>query len=256
MKKDNVNSIDPKRLAGKRCLVTGGSRNLGRAICVAFAEAGARVAFTYVSDDAQAEVTRELLAGLGAEPMVFKGSVVDSAHAKTCVDAIVAAWGGLDVLVNNAGVMQVLPIALLEEDDWDTVLDTCLKGPYIFSRAALRPMLRAKKGHILNIGSVAGERIVEAPVHYAAAKAGLQGLTRALAKEVGRYGIAVNDLSAGLLAAGLGQQAPQHRRDDYNKHCPLGRPGSLEEAAAFAAWLVSDENSFMSGARLTFDGGL
>jgi 3-oxoacyl-[acyl-carrier protein] reductase len=250
------NSTPALRLAGKRCLVTGGSRNLGRAICLAFAAAGARVAFTYVSDDEQAEVTRQLLADLGAEPMVFKGSVTDSAHAKASVDAIVAAWGGLDVLVNNAGVMQVLPIALLEEDDWDAVLDTCLKGPYIFSRAALRPMLRAKKGHILNIGSVAGERIVEAPVHYAAAKAGLQGLTRALAKEVGRYGIAVNDLSAGLLAAGLGQQAPQHRRDDYNKHCPLGRPGSLEETAAFATWLVSDENSFMSGARLTFDGGL
>ncbi|MCY0910791.1 SDR family oxidoreductase [Massilia sp. H27-R4] len=164
--------------------------------------------------------------------------------------------GGLDILVNNAGVMQVLPIALLEEDDWDLVLDTCLKGAYIFSRAALRPMLRAKKGHILNIGSIAGERIVESPVHYAAAKAGLQGFTRALAKEVGRYGIAVNDLSAGLLEAGMGQQAPQYRLDDYTAHCPLGRTATLEETAAFVTWLVSDENSFMSGARLTFDGGL
>lgn len=246
----------PLRLAGKRCLVTGGSRNLGRAICLAFARAGARVAFTYLKDDEQAEITRAMLAELGGEPLVFKGSVTDAAHAKTVVDAIVAKWEGLDVLVNNAGVMQVLPIALLEEADWDTVLDTCLKGPYIFSRAVLRPMLRARKGHILNIGSVAGERIVEAPVHYAAAKAGLQGMTRALAKEVGRYGIAVNDLSAGLLSAGLGQQAPQHRRDDYNANCPLGRTGTLEETAAFATWLVSDENSFMSGARLTFDGGL
>jgi len=251
-----TNPVDARRLAGKRCLVTGGSRNLGRAICLAFARAGARVAFTYLKDDEQAEITRAMLAGLGADPLVFKGSVTDSAHAKSVVDGIVARWDGLDVLVNNAGVMQVLPIALLEEADWDTVIDTCLKGPYIFSRAVLRPMLRARKGHILNIGSVAGERIVEAPVHYAAAKAGLQGMTRALAKEVGRYGIAVNDLSAGLLAAGLGQQAPQHRRDDYNLHCPLGRPGTLEEAADLATWLVCDENSFMSGARLTFDGGL
>ncbi|MES2299581.1 MAG: SDR family oxidoreductase [Pseudomonadota bacterium] len=243
-------------LAGKRCLVTGGSRNLGRAICLAFAHAGAKVAFTYLKEDAQAEITRAMLAEIGAPVMVFKGSVTDSAHAKSAVDAVVKEWGGLDVLVNNAGVMQILPIALLEEADWDRVVDTCMKGPYIFSRAALRPMLRAKAGHILNIGSIAGERIVEAPIHYAAAKAGLQGMTRALAKEVGRYGIAVNDLSAGLLAAGLGQQAPQHRRDEYVANCPAGRMGSLEEAAALATWLVSSENSFMSGARISFDGGL
>lgn len=249
-------SDPPRRLEGKRCLVTGGARNLGRAICLAFAQAGARVAFTYVKEDQDAEVTRSALQAVGAEVLVFKGSVADGAHARSTVDAIVKEWGGLDVLVNNAGIMQVLPVALLEEADWDTVLDVCLKGPYIFSRAALRPMLRAKSGHILNIGSVAGERIVEAPVHYAAAKAGLQGMTRALAKEVGRYGIAVNDLSAGLLNAGLGQQAPQHRRDDYAKNCPLGRLGELEEAAAFATWLVSAENSFMSGARLAFDGGV
>ncbi len=252
----NTNTPQPGRLQGKRCLVTGGSRNLGRAICLAFARAGARVAFTYLKDDAQAEVTRQLVAQTGAEVLVFKGNVCDAAHARTSVDAVVQAWGGLDVLVNNAGVMQILPMALLEEDDWDRVVDTCLKGPYIFSRAALRPMLRQKRGHILNIGSVAGERILEAPVHYAAAKAGLQGMTRALAKEVGRYGIAVNDLSAGLLAAGLGQQAPQNRREEFIRNCPLGRMAQLEEAADLATWLVSDENSFMSGARLTFNGGL
>ena len=249
-------STSPRRLEGKRCLVTGGSRNLGRAICQAFAAAGARVAFTYLKEDEEAETTRRLAAELGAEVLVFKGSVTDAAHAKATVDAVVKAWGGLDVLVNNAGLMQVLPIALLDEADWDAVVDTCMKGPYLFSRSALRPMMRARRGHILNIGSVAGERILDVPVHYAAAKAGLQGMTRALAKEVGRYGIAVNDLSPGLLAQGLGQQAPPHRRDDYIRNCPLGRLGTLEETAAFVAWLVSDDNSFMSGARLNFDGGL
>jgi 3-oxoacyl-[acyl-carrier protein] reductase len=245
-----------RRLEGKRCLVTGGSRNLGRAICVAFAQAGARVAFTYHQQDTEAQITQQQLLDLGAEVLMFKGSVTDAAHAKSTVDSVVKAWGGLDVLVNNAGLMQVLPIALLEEVDWDQMVDVCLKGPYLFSRSALRPMMRAKKGHILNMGSMAGERIVEVPVHYAAAKAGLQGLTRALAKEVGRYGIAVNDVSAGLLNQGMGQQAPPHRRDDYIKNCPLGRMGTLEETAAFATWLVSDENSFMSGARLSFDGGI
>lgn len=248
--------LPPRRLEGRRCLVTGGSRNLGRALCLAFAAAGAQVAFTYHREDEEAEATRRQLAELGAQALVFKGSVTDAAHAKATVDAVVKAWGGLDVLVNNAGVMQVLPIALLEEADWDHVLDVCLKGPYLFARAALRPMMRARRGHILNIGSVAGERIVEVPVHYAAAKAGLAGFTRTLAKEVGRYGIAVNELSPGLLTDGLGQQAPPHRREDYVRNCPLGRLGSLEETAALATWLVCEENSFMSGARLNFDGGL
>jgi NAD(P)-dependent dehydrogenase (short-subunit alcohol dehydrogenase family) len=244
------------RLAGKRCLITGGSRNLGRAICLAFAQAGAKVAFTFHKDETEAAHTLEQLMALGGAVKQFQGNVSDAKHARACVDEIVKDWGGLDILVNNAGIMQILPMAMLEEDDWDKVLDTCLKGPYIFSRAALRPMLRAKRGHILNIGSVAGDRIVEAPVHYAAAKAGLQGMTRALAKEVGRYGIVVNDLSPGLLDGGLGLQAPQGRRDEYVTNCPLGRMGSLEETANFATWLVSDENSFMSGAKLSFDGGL
>jgi 3-oxoacyl-[acyl-carrier protein] reductase len=244
------------RLQGKRCLITGGSRNLGRAICVAFAKAGARVAFTYLKEDAQAESTRQSILDLRADALVFKGSVADPVHAKAVVDSVVHAWGGLDVLVNNAGIMQILPVALLEELDWDQMLDACLKGPYLFSRSALRPMMRAKRGHIVNIGSMAGERIVDVPVHYAAAKAGLQGMTRALAKEVGRYGIAVNGVSAGLLDQGMSQQAPAHRREEYVKNCPLGRMAKLEETAEFVTWLVSDENSFMSGARLNFDGGV
>jgi NAD(P)-dependent dehydrogenase (short-subunit alcohol dehydrogenase family) len=246
----------PRRLEGKRCLITGGSGNLGRALCLAFAQAGAKVAFTFHKNEDEAANTLTQTLALGGDAKQFQGNVSDGKHARACVDELVKDWGGLDILVNNAGIMQILPMAMLEEDDWDKMLDTCLKGPYIFSRAVLRPMLRAKRGHILNIGSVAGERVVEAPVHYAAAKAGLQGMTRALAKEVGRYGIVVNDLSPGLLAGGLGQQAPQGRRDEYVAHCPLGRMGSMEETAAFATWLVSDENSFMSGARLRFDGGL
>lgn len=251
-----MSNSQPRRLEGKRCLITGGSRNLGRALCLAFAQAGAKVAFTFHKDETEATHTLAQLKDLGGEAKQFQGNVSDAKHARACVDEIVKDWGGLDILVNNAGIMQILPMAMLEEEDWDKVMDVCLKGPYIFSRAALRPMLRAKRGHILNIGSVAGERIVEAPVHYAAAKAGLQGMTRALAKEVGRYGIVVNDLSPGLLDGGLGQQAPQGRRDEFVANCPLERMGSLEETAAFATWLVSDENSFMSGARLSFDGGL
>jgi 3-oxoacyl-[acyl-carrier protein] reductase len=244
------------KLDGKRALVTGGSRNLGRAICVALARAGARVAFTYRRRGDDAAETARLVREAGAEPLVFQGSAADGAHATATTDAVVAAWGGLDVLVNNAAVTQVMPIALLEERDWDEVMDVNVKGAYLFARAALKPMIRARRGHILSIGSFGADRVVEAPVHYAASKAALVGFSQALAKEVGRYGVAVNVLVPGLLSVGLSTRLPPHRTATYLEHCAQGRLGSPEEIADLAAWMVSDENSFMSGARVVMDGGL
>jgi NAD(P)-dependent dehydrogenase (short-subunit alcohol dehydrogenase family) len=244
------------RLDGKRCLVTGGSRNLGRAICLALARAGARVAFTFHERQDGADETRRLLEAAGTEPLVFQGSVADRVHVVATVKAVEGAWGGVDVLVNNAALTQVLPIALLEEDEWDAVMDTNVKGPYLFSRAALRSMIRAKKGHILNVGSFGADRVLEAPVHYAASKAALVGFSMALAKEVGRYGVAVNCLVPGLLEAGLSERLPRHRVDSYVAQAALRRLGTLEEVADFAAWLVSDDNSFMTGGQVVIDGGL
>ena len=244
------------RLAGKRCLVTGGSRGLGRALAVAFSRAGARVAFTYAHDDADAVEARELVAAAGEhEPRVFKGSVADAAHVKATVASLLDAWDGIDVLVNNAGITQVLPIALLDEEDWDEVMAVNVKGAFLFSRAVLKPMIRARSGHILSVGNFASERIVEAPVHYAASKSALRGLTEAMAREVGRYGIRVNLLSPGLLDTGLSVGLPQHRIDEYLSQCPAGRVGSAEELARFATFLVSDENTFITGAKVVVDGG-
>jgi 3-oxoacyl-[acyl-carrier protein] reductase len=244
------------RLAGKRCLVTGGSRGLGRAICEAFAEAGAKVAFTFRTDTTDAEHARAKLVELGAEVLVFRGNVAESEHVKTTVAAIVAAWGGIDILVNNAGITQILPIALLEEADFDAVMAVNVKGPYLTSRAVLRSMIRARAGHILNIGSFASERVIEAPVHYAAAKSALRGMTEALAREVGRYNIKVNLLSPGLLDCGLAKMLPKHRVKEYLSQSSLGRLGTAREIAALATFMVSDENSFMSAAKIVADGGL
>lgn len=243
-------------LDGKRCLVTGGSRGLGLAICQAFAQRGAKVAFTYSEDDADAEEAKQALEALGCETLVFKGSVADGKHVRATVKAVADAWGGIDVLVNNAGVNQVLPIALLEEEDWDLVMDVNVKGTYLFSRAVLRHMIRAKRGHVLNIGNFASERIIEAPVHYAAAKSALRGLTEALAREVGRYSICVNLLSPGILDVGMGRMLPQHRVDEYLDQCPAGRLGTVAEVAETAAFLVSDRNRFMTGAKVVLDGGV
>lgn len=244
------------RLAGKRCLITGGSRGLGLAIATAMVRHGARVAFTFHKDTGDADRAATALRALGAEPLVFQGSVADAAHARDTVAAVTAAWGGLDVLVNNAGVNQILPLALIEEADWDQVMDVNAKGAFLFARAALKGMIRARRGHILNIGTFASERVIEAPIHYAASKAALRGLTEALAREVGRYGIQVNLLAPGLLDTGLAQILPKHRITEYTSQAALGRLGKADEVAELAAWLVSDDNRFMAGAKIVADGGL
>ena len=245
-----------RRLEGKRCLVTGGSRGLGRALCEAFVAAGARVAFTYRTHERDADDARAALAALGAEPLVFRGHAADAAHVKATIAALGQAWGGVDVLVNNAGITQILPIALLEEADFDAVMATNVKAPYLWSRAVLRGMIRARGGHILNIGSFASERVIEAPVHYAAAKSALRGMTEALAREVGRYQIKVNLLAPGLLDCGLARMLPKHRIDEYLAQASLGRLGTARELAALATFLVSDDNSFMAAAKIVADGGL
>ena len=243
-------------LEGKRCIVTGGTRGLGLAMSVGLARHGARVALTYKNDDASAEEAVKLVRAAGDEPLVFKGSVADSAHVRSTVDAVVKAWGGIDALVNNAAITQVLPISLLEEADWDQVMSVNVKGVYLFSRAVLRHMIRVRKGCILNIGNFASERIIEAPIHYAASKSALRGLTEALAREVGRYSIRVNLLAPGLAEVGMAQGLPQHRQREYMQQCPTGRLVRPEEVAEMVAFLVSDSNSFMTGAKVVLDGGL
>src|SRR5262249_38636136 len=145
---------------------------------------------------------------------------------------------------------------LIEEQDWDTVMDVNVKGAFLFARACLKPMIRAKRGHILFIGSFASERIVESPVHFAAAKSALRGLTEALARGSGKYRIQVNLLAPGLLESGVTRSLPKHRIDEYLAQCPAKRIGAVDELAEVAAWLVSEENTFMTGGKVVVDGGL
>jgi NAD(P)-dependent dehydrogenase (short-subunit alcohol dehydrogenase family) len=160
------------------------------------------------------------------------------------------------VLVNNAGVSQNMPLALMEEEDWDRVMDVNVKGTFLTSRTVLRGMIRRKRGVVLNIGSLAGMRMIDAPVHYCASKAAIKGLTEALAKEVARYGIRVICLAPGLLEEGVGRNLPEHRLADYLKHCALGRVGTFDEIARLAAFLVSGVNGYMSGETVIADGGV
>ncbi len=222
----------------------------------AFAREGARVAFTFRSNEEDAEEARAALAALGSPPLVFQGSVADSKHVHLVIAELQRAWGGLDVLVNNAGIQQVMPVALLEERDWDEMINVNLKGAFLFSRAALRGMIRQRRGHILCVGAFSSERMIESPVHYAAAKSGLRGLVEALAREVGRHNVQVNLLGPGLLDVGMGRMLLPHRLKEYTQQSALGRLGSAAEIAEAAVFLVSDENTFMTGAKVILDGGL
>lgn len=246
-----------KKLEGKRCLVTGASRGLGAAICRAFAAEGAKVAFTYLKSTRDADdLAAELEKTTGQKPLVFQGNVSDSAHVKTVIKEVTTQWGGIDVLVNNAGVMQVLPLALIEEADWDRVMSVNVKGAFLYSQGVLKSMIKNKSGVILNVGSFASERIVEAPIHYAASKSALRGFTESLAREVGRYNISVNLIAPGMLDVGLAQSLPKHRLDEYLSQCPLGRLGNAAEVARLAVFMASSRNSFMAGAKINIDGGI
>ena len=235
-------------------LVTGGSRGLGRALCLAFTTHGAEVAFTWKTNQAAAEETVASCSQRGAQPLAFLASVLDSAAIAAMVKELEQRWKGIDILVNNAGVSQNLPLALMEEEDWDFVMDTNVKGTFLMSRMVLRGMFRRKAGVILNLGSLAGVRMIEAPVHYYTSKAAIKGFTEALAKEVARHKVRVLCLAPGLLEDGVGRNLPEHKRDDYLRHCALGRVGTFAEVAEFAAFLVSDQNGYQSGATVVMDG--
>jgi len=244
-------------LSGKRVLVTGGSRGLGRAICQVFARQGARVAFTYNKNEAAAAEVLETIAAEGGQALAERCSVLDAKGTAALVKRLEADWGGIDVLVNNAGITQNLPLALLEEEDWDLVMDTNVKGAFLSSRAVLRGMIRRKEGGvILTMGSLAGVRMLEAPIHYCASKAALVGFSYALAKEVARYKIRVHCLAPGLLEGGVGIKVPDHRLKDYLDNCALGRLGTFEEVAELAALMASDRASYLSGEVVVADGGL
>jgi NAD(P)-dependent dehydrogenase (short-subunit alcohol dehydrogenase family) len=244
----------PKLLSGKKVLVTGGSRGLGRALCVAYTAHGAEVAFSWNTNQSAAEETVSLCSQQGSTARAFRASVLDGVAIASMVKELEQDWGAIDILVNNAGVSQNLPIALMEEEDWDLVMDTNVKGAFLMSRAVLRGMFRRKAGVILNLGSLAGVRMIEAPVHYYTSKAAIKGFTEALAKEVARHNVRVLCLAPGLLEEGVGRNLPDHKREDYLRHCALGRVGTFAEVAEFAAFLVSDRNSYQSGATIVMDG--
>ncbi len=243
-------------LSGRVVLVTGGSRGLGRAICLTLAREGADVAFNYSRSENEASAVLEGIRSCGVRGWAFKASVLDRQAVGEMAKRLEEEAGKIDALVNNAGVGQAVPLALMEEADWDRVMTVNVKGAFLTTQAVMRGMIRRKHGRIVNISSLAGVKMMEAPVHYSAAKAALKGFSEALAKEIGRYGVTVNCLAPGILEEGVSQNVPPPRMQDYLKNCALGRVGTLGEVAEVVAFLVSERNSYMNGATIVLDGAV
>lgn len=241
---------------GRVALVTGGSRGLGRAICKVLAREGAKVVVNYARSDEDAQAVVADIVAAGGQALAYKVSVLDKPGLWQMVRDVEKRLGVIDVLVNNAGVSQVVPLALMEEEDWDKLMGVNVKGTFLATQAVLRGMVKINRGRIINIGSLAGLKMMAAPVHYCTAKAAIKGFTEAVAKEVARYGITVNCLAPGVLDEGVAHHIPPNRLAEYLQHCAMGRPGRVEEVAEVVAFLASDRNSYMTGATILVDGAV
>jgi len=234
-------------------LVTGASRGIGRAIALALASEGWRVVGTATTESGAAGIT-EALAAHGGRGIAL--NVTDAAASQAAVDDIVAKEGGLHVLVNNAGITRDGLSMRMKDEDWDAVLDTNLKAVFRLARAATKPMMKQRSGRIINITSVVGASGNAGQANYAAAKAGVAGMTRALARELGSRGITVNCIAPGFIATDMTEVLPEAQKAALLAQIPLGRLGAPEEIAAAVAFLASPGGAYITGTELHVNGGM
>ncbi len=244
------------RLDGKRALVTGGSRGIGRAVALRLASEGASVAVNYRSGAAEAEAVAEEIRAAGAASAALQANVADAGDAERLVSAASEALGGLDILVNNAGITRDSLLMRLSEEDWDAVVDTNLKGAFLCTRAAVRPMLRQRSGRIINMASVVALTGNPGQANYTAAKAGLIGFTKTVAWEVASRGITVNAIAPGFITTEMTAGLAEDVLERVRERIPLGGFGAPEDVAACAAFLASEDARYVTGQTLSIDGGL
>lgn len=235
-------------------LVTGATRGIGRAIALALAQAGMQVVGTATSEAGAAKITEALAAWAGCRGIVL--DVTDGAALEAAIAAVVQQHGGLHVLVNNAGITRDTLAMRMKDDDWDAVLDTNLKAVFRASRAAVKPMMKQRYGRIVNITSVVGAAGNPGQANYAAAKAGVAGMTRALARELGSRNITVNCVAPGFIATDMTHGLPEAAKAALLAGIPLGRLGSAEEVAHAVAFLVSPGAGYITGTELHVNGGM
>ncbi|CAB3787019.1 3-oxoacyl-ACP reductase FabG [Pararobbsia alpina] len=236
-------------------LVTGASRGIGRSIATTLAAAGATVIGTATSE-AGATAIGEALAAAGLSGRGVVLDVNDAAASDALIDSIVKEFGGIHVLVNNAGITQDQLAMRMKDEDWDAVIDTNLRAVFRLSRAVLRPMMKARGGRIINVTSVVGSTGNPGQVNYAAAKAGVAGMSRALAREIGSRGITVNCVAPGFIDTDMTKVLPEEQQAALKAQIPLGRLGSTDDIAYAVAFLASPQASYITGTTLHVNGGM
>ena len=242
-------------LEGKRAFVTGGTRGIGAAICRVLAREGANVAFNYGSRDDLAEASRQKITEHGRQAMSFKVSITDRLGMKRLTRELVEAWGGIDILINNAAINRGDNFATTTDRAWDEVIHTNVNSLFAVTKPMYKQMIRQRKGSILNITSIGALRALPTSVHYATSKAAMIGFTKCLSREAGTFGVRVNAIAAGIFDTDLAQALPERLLQMHAFWASAGRLGRPEELAEYAAFMVSDRNSFMNGEVVIVDGG-
>jgi 3-oxoacyl-[acyl-carrier protein] reductase len=242
-------------LVGRNALVTGSSRGIGRAIALAFAREGANVGINYRSSESDAREVAAEIQGLGQRAAVVQADVSQEDQVHAMVELVDAEFGRIDILVNNAGFVTLSPIDRMETALWDEMIGTHLRGTFLVTRAVLPGMLDRGDGRIINVSSQLGQIGREWMAHYAAAKAGIIGFTKSLAREVVKHGVLVNCIAPGPIDTGIVPEGAGQPVTNYDQMLPIGRPGVVDEVAPTAVFLASDAASYYVGQTLGPNGG-
>ena len=243
-------------LENKTALITGASRGIGEAIAIKFAEAGANVAFTYLSSEEKAIALENKLNALGIKAKGYKSNAGIYADAEKLIAYVLTDFGALDVVVNNAGITKDNLMLRMSEEDWDAVIDINLKSVFNITKFAIKPMMKARKGSIINISSIVGLIGQGGQANYSASKAGILGFTKSIAKELGSRNIRCNAIAPGFIETDMTGELSEELKQTYFKSIPLGRFGQGSEVADVAVFLASDMSSYVTGQTISVCGAL